>query len=154
MYIDEQTQLSDDSHTASLVEQVARFGRLWLRHLHESVEHPSLNPARLRLLGALQVDGPQIMHSLAVALGSTPRNVTTLVDGLERDGLVRRTEHPTDRRATIVTLTDQGAELCASWWDGYQARAGAVLAALPEEDRLALGRIVGRLSDLLEDRPA
>ena len=41
----------------------------------------------------------------------TPRNVTGLVDGLADAGLVTREPHPTDRRATLVTLTPAGASL-------------------------------------------
>jgi len=37
--------------------------------------------------------------------------VTKRVDRLEAAGLVRRTSHPTDRRATLVDLLDPGREL-------------------------------------------
>ena len=36
------------------------------------------------------------------------RNMTAAVDALEIDGLVRRTAHPSDRRATLVELTKDG----------------------------------------------
>lgn len=35
--------------------------------------------------------------------------MTTLVDALEAEGWVERRPHPTDRRATLVVLTDEGA---------------------------------------------
>jgi len=35
--------------------------------------------------------------------------MTALVDSLEAEGLVRRKPHPTDRRATMVELTEDGA---------------------------------------------
>ncbi|MDQ4116726.1 MAG: MarR family transcriptional regulator, partial [Actinomycetota bacterium] len=37
-----------------------------------------------------------------------PTSVTNIVDRLQHDGLVRRVAHPTDRRATLVELTDDG----------------------------------------------
>jgi DNA-binding MarR family transcriptional regulator len=37
--------------------------------------------------------------------------VTNLIDGLERDGLVRREAHQQDRRATLALITDRGREL-------------------------------------------
>lgn len=40
-----------------------------------------------------------------------PTSVTNIVDRLERDGLVRRTPHPTDRRTTLVEITTEGEEL-------------------------------------------
>ena len=43
---------------------------------------------------------------------SEPRNVmVTVVDKLERQGLVARMPHPGDRRAFAVTLTDKAREL-------------------------------------------
>jgi hypothetical protein len=37
----------------------------------------------------------------------SPRNVTGLVDGLAESGFVTREPHPTDRRATLVALTER-----------------------------------------------
>lgn len=39
-------------------------------------------------------------------LGATATNVTAFVDSLENDGLVVRRGHPTDRRATVLELSD------------------------------------------------
>jgi DNA-binding MarR family transcriptional regulator len=44
-----------------------------------------------------------------------PRNVTSLVDALESAGFVARSPHPTDRRATVVSLTRQGTILVTDW---------------------------------------
>jgi DNA-binding MarR family transcriptional regulator len=49
-----------------------------------------------------------MMRTLADGLGLSARNVTAVADALEADGLVRRVAHPTDRRATILELTDAG----------------------------------------------
>jgi DNA-binding MarR family transcriptional regulator len=42
-----------------------------------------------------------------------PTSVTSTVDRLERDGLVRRVTHPDDRRITLAEITDAGRELTA-----------------------------------------
>jgi MarR family 2-MHQ and catechol resistance regulon transcriptional repressor len=42
----------------------------------------------------------------------TAANVTYLIDGLEKEGLVRRITNPSDRRATFVELTDKGRSVC------------------------------------------
>lgn len=54
-----------------------------------------------------QPDGLK-MKELSSFLMVTGANVTGLTDELERDGLVLRTNSPTDRRAWIVTLTRKG----------------------------------------------
>ncbi|MEY2583068.1 MAG: hypothetical protein QOE09_2917 [Ilumatobacteraceae bacterium] len=48
------------------------------------------------------------MKSLADALGLSARNLTAVADSLESDGLLRRVAHPSDRRATLLELTDDG----------------------------------------------
>ena len=50
----------------------------------------------------------------------TARNMTAIIDALEECGLVRRTRHPHDRRATVVELTAAGQK------EADQARHQAV----------------------------
>jgi DNA-binding MarR family transcriptional regulator len=71
------------------------------------------------------------MSELAQALGIDKPNATTVVDDLEGLGLVRRTPHPTDRRAKIVETTAEG--------DRLAARADEILGR-PPEALAALGR--------------
>jgi DNA-binding MarR family transcriptional regulator len=47
---------------------------------------------------------------LADALGITTSSVTSLIDRMERSGLVKRQPHPRDRRRTVVQLTKYGVE--------------------------------------------
>lgn len=50
---------------------------------------------------------------LARRLGIAPRSATEVVDALAERGLVQRTPSPTDRRATMLSVTDAGRELLA-----------------------------------------
>jgi DNA-binding MarR family transcriptional regulator len=36
------------------------------------------------------------------------QTLTSIIDGLERDGLIRRMAHPHDRRSILVSITDAG----------------------------------------------
>ncbi|MFI1358122.1 MarR family winged helix-turn-helix transcriptional regulator [Streptomyces sp. NPDC020898] len=72
------------------------------------VAERGLTTARAGLLWALLHDGPMTQRALAARLGVTPRNVTGLLDALQADGLVAREAHPSDRRATLVSLTAKG----------------------------------------------
>jgi DNA-binding MarR family transcriptional regulator len=74
-----------------------------------------LTPARAEVIWLLHRTGPQTQRQLSHALKCTPRNVTGLVDALETAGIITRNPHPTDRRATLVTLTPQGKTLAAPW---------------------------------------
>jgi DNA-binding MarR family transcriptional regulator len=48
------------------------------------------------------------MRVMGERLQLHPTSVTNIVDRLERDGLVKRVPHPTDRRTTLVEITDEG----------------------------------------------
>lgn len=48
------------------------------------------------------------MRVMGERLQLHPTSVTNIVDRLEKDGLVNRLPHPTDRRTTLVEITDDG----------------------------------------------
>ncbi|MEU6410926.1 MarR family transcriptional regulator [Microbispora sp. NPDC046933] len=71
---------------------------------------------------------------LARAAGVSSRNVTGLVDTLERDGLVRRVPDPGDRRSVLAEITPAGSE----WIEAFRKPSRLAMKALfqgftPEE---------------------
>src|SRR3954469_21492515 len=66
---------------------------------------------------------PMTMGELAQVLDIDRPNATVLVDDLEAQGLVRRTPHPTDRRAKLVEATRKGTTVAR--------RAENILSAPP-----------------------
>lgn len=58
-----------------------------------------------------QLPEPLSHSQLAELLGVTKGSVTGLVDGLERDGYVKREDHGGDRRMRLISLTPAGQEL-------------------------------------------
>ncbi|NIH78922.1 MarR family winged helix-turn-helix transcriptional regulator [Amycolatopsis viridis] len=48
------------------------------------------------------------MRVMGERLQLHPTSVTNIVDRLEKDGLVKRMPHPTDRRTTLVEITSDG----------------------------------------------
>jgi DNA-binding MarR family transcriptional regulator len=125
---------------APILEQLRSEGLRWR----------GLTPARARLLRVLDDDGPQLMSELSRALDVTPRAVTGLVDGLEADEFARRTEHPSDRRATLVELTPAGRRFCREMRNGLERVARDLVGDAPAHDlatALALLKEVHRQLD-------
>lgn len=54
------------------------------------------------------------MRVIGSRLQVHPTSVTNAVDRLEAAGLVRREPHPSDRRATLVAITDAGRDVAAA----------------------------------------
>lgn len=90
-----------------LLEMSARFAHGFLRWVDASPAG-GLSYPRLRVLEALHCQGQAKMKTLADALGLTARNMTAVADSLEGEGLLRRVAHPSDRRATLLELTEGG----------------------------------------------
>jgi DNA-binding MarR family transcriptional regulator len=69
------------------------------------LEHHGLSEGRMGVLWRLRAQGSTTLGDLAESLDVSPRNITGLVDHLERDALVERFPDPEDRRAIRVRLT-------------------------------------------------
>jgi DNA-binding MarR family transcriptional regulator len=124
-------QISAADQLAESFEALIGEYMRWLR-----TQAPAGGPStsRLRLLESLHCDGAQKMSDLAEVLGVTPRNITALVDGLEEEGMVRRVAHPSDRRATLIELTDSApdpTQLMAA----HRAAIGQIFGCLNESEQ-------------------
>lgn len=94
--------------TNSPADAICEFVPPFLKYLREGTTKVGLTPARFQTLQALGQGQPCTMVELADRLSVTKRNITTLIDGLEKDGLAKRRPHPTDRRSKLVELTEKG----------------------------------------------
>ena len=66
--------------------------------------------AQVKLLAFIQRGDLVRSTDIGEAFGYAPRTVTVAIDGLERDGLVRREGIPNDRRVKRISLTDLGRD--------------------------------------------
>lgn len=78
--------------------------------------------------------------------------MTSRLDALEKEGLVRRLRDPADRRSVIVELTDKGRQKHEQAM-GIQAQKEALLAeALTGREKEELNKLLRRVMLTLEDR--
>jgi DNA-binding MarR family transcriptional regulator len=126
--------------------------RTTLRNLRRDVRDQlaplALTPSQHRLLRVVARSGePQRQTTLAAAMDVVPRSITSFVDDLEHAGLVERRPDPTDRRATLVALTDAGREMLAAADAERRRRADDLLARLTDPERAELLRLLHVLAD-------
>jgi DNA-binding MarR family transcriptional regulator len=145
--------MAEPDRTIALLDQVLEVAILINQDMNGSLGEYGLTPARTHLLWELFHRGPSTQRVLAQALGVTARNVTGLVDGLEETGYVDRHQHPEDRRATLVTLTDHGVDVMTQMKKGQEEFARLLFADLPERQRAALGRGLAHILDRLRELP-
>jgi DNA-binding MarR family transcriptional regulator len=137
-----------------LVAVFTAFGSVYRRWIGAQTRGDGMTYPRMRVLQVLSERGPSIMCVLSDELCVTARGVTSLVDGLEAEGLVRRQPHPTDRRATLVDLTDAGREWMRERFEVHAEHAAALFAKLDPDDQRTLLRIVHELIEALQQSPS
>jgi DNA-binding MarR family transcriptional regulator len=102
-----------DAVDEAVLRLEAQMAELWrrsrarIRTLARQV-HPQLDPASYPVLAVLVRDGPQRSSALGVVLELDKSTVSRQVDAAVRLGLVERVPDPTDARARLVGLTEEG----------------------------------------------
>ncbi|QNA93840.1 MULTISPECIES: MarR family winged helix-turn-helix transcriptional regulator [unclassified Microbacterium] len=133
-----------------LLDRLLQIGDLFQRDMARAFEGTGLTTARVHLLWTLQHAGPSTQKTLARLCEVSPRNITGLVDALEATGHVRRTPHPSDRRAVLVELTASASETMAQMQKEHTDLNATLLAAVAPEDRDAVERGVSAIAAHLE----
>lgn len=142
----------DKTLPLELVEAFVAFVPAYVKWMKSCLPENYLTHGRIRLLYALHRHGPRIMSELSDELEMTPRNITTLVDALEREGLACRRPHPKDRRATFIELTSRGAEGCATMYEEYAGAVSLLFSELSETDQGVLLSLVTTLRSALRNK--
>jgi MarR family transcriptional regulator, 2-MHQ and catechol-resistance regulon repressor len=104
-----------------------------------------ITESQLAVLEALQHLGPLTQGQLCQKILRSGSNLTTVVDNLERAGLVRRERDSTDRRVQIVHLTPKGEALITRAFPVHVERVTRVLSVLTPEEQVELGRLCRKL---------
>ncbi len=87
---------------------------------HEAAQFYGLSVLEAQAIGHLSAEPELGAGELARRLNLTPGSVTALVDRLQQAALIERRPHPSDRRRTLITLSDRGRGLAQDsyrWFD-------------------------------------
>jgi DNA-binding MarR family transcriptional regulator len=142
---------------APLDDIASRFGKLFFRMhrlLDRRMAECGASFAKLKFLMYLEKEGPSRATDIADLLGLAPRTVTEALDGLERDGLVRRDPDPGDRRAKRVSVTADGKDAIAATEPVRRLLVDRIFGVLSASDCAALDRILTRLSEAIDKEEA
>ena len=104
------------------------------RFVQAEADPHGLTDGAARVLMQLQHAGDQPLGSLAVGMHVSPKNITLLIDQLEKDGLVRRVPDPADRRSIRAQLTGEGHRLVGQFQREFMTRSLELVDDLPLED--------------------
>jgi DNA-binding MarR family transcriptional regulator len=99
------------STPTKLAEALIEIRSVMRRRVDAALAAKGLSLAKFKILSVLDENGPCQPSLLAATLNQVARSITDAIDVLERDGLVARTPHPTDRRARLLSITVKGSSL-------------------------------------------
>ncbi len=139
-----------DEGLAGLFTLAALLGDAMGRRLDQH----GLTRARAQLIWVLHEHGAMTQRELSRALHCSPPNVTSLLDALETAGFASRQPHPTDRRATIATLTELGTRTAAQWSAEFDEFAAAVFATLDTPELTGFVNSLNRVMSELREAVA
>jgi DNA-binding MarR family transcriptional regulator len=135
------------------VETAARL-RLVMLRLARALRHQgstALSPSQVSALASVDEFGPLRISALA-ALESVGAPVATrVVASLEELDLLKRTEDPEDKRASLVELSDHGREVLAALWRERTIGLRSRLERLTPDERSRLELALPALEKLARD---
>ena len=144
-------ELFEPLHVATDVVEALAALKLAGRSLHllqeRWAEQHGLTEGRLGVLFRLYRCGDTPLGDLAEGLESTPRNITGLVDHLERDGLVERVPDRRDRRSVHARLTATGKERIESIWKQGLEHQFEIAAGIGKDDLAQLRHVCLQLAE-------
>jgi DNA-binding MarR family transcriptional regulator len=125
--------------TTTLIEK--RVRRLLLERFQTTLPRFDLMAQLYRVPAGLK------MSELSRRMMVTGGNVTGITDLLERDGLVRRSEDPRDRRASRVSLTPPGRRAFRLMAEQHESWIIEALAGVSPAELRELAGLLGRVKD-------
>ena len=89
--------------------------------------------------------GPQAQNILGEKILKSNSNMTTVIDNLEKRGLVRRERAVDDRRKIIVHLTDSGRDLITEIFPEHVEAIQSQFAVLTTQEKQVLSELLRKL---------
>jgi DNA-binding MarR family transcriptional regulator len=108
-----------------------------------------LSVAKYQAIGELvRAGGPLALSALAESQQCVRSNITQLVDRLEADGLAKRVDDPTDRRAVLAVITPLGAERFAAGTEAVVKVKHELMSGVSDADRANFLRVLTALRNV------
>lgn len=125
--------------------------RLIHRVMDAWAEQHGLSGARISILFLLWHHAEGVpLGVMASRLNVSPRNVTGLIDNLERDGLVVRIPDPADRRTVLARLTEHGSQRIDAMWEETIRHQSELLEGFSEDELVQLRHLCLRVVTKLQ----
>jgi DNA-binding MarR family transcriptional regulator len=130
-------------HTGFLL---ARMGHVAAKQFSGRLEELGLTTRMWGALNVLDAEGAITQQTLGKCTGIDPSSMVSTIDDLEAAGLVERHQHPSDRRAHALHLTDEGRAVLSRGRQLARQAQEDLLTPLTTDERKQLHDLLLRLA--------
>lgn len=137
-----ESNVLNDGGDATLYRILGRTSRAMRLHLEDTVSDVPGGMSAWAVLRCLHQDGPATQVEIATAIGLADSTLTRRLDSMENTGLVTRTVDPSDKRRTIVALSERGETLYEVQRERADAATATFIKGIAGSDLEALARVI------------
>jgi MarR family transcriptional regulator, 2-MHQ and catechol-resistance regulon repressor len=135
----------DELRTLDTFIKLTRCTNSLLGRLSERNTVGDLTWSQFAVLETLYHLGPMTQGEISAKVLKSGSNMTTVIDNLERDGLVRRERDTQDRRVIHVNLTDKGSHKIEAVLPVHVAALVEEFSVLSPKEQETLGQLCKKL---------
>lgn len=139
-------------HTTRIEQQLTVLMRRMQRvKMPTPTGEVELDRSAYGIMCRLADEGPNRLGSLAQAFGLDPSTITRQVQSLEQAGWAVRRHDPSDRRAAILDLTDEGRALLHATRERRRRWLRAAIDDWSEADQQEFARLLEQFNGSLDE---
>ena len=118
-------------------------------HAKKLAKESGLTTSKLLVLQTIAEEGEVTIGGIASQVNLTQATITTIVDFLQKQGLVQRERATSDKRKVFVTLTDKGRQILENAPTALHDRFSEEFECLEEWEQMQIAAVLKRLSGML-----
>lgn len=129
-----------------------RLIRVWMKAsksiyelILQDITRHELSVENFRVLEFLYNKGPHTIQKISKQLSIASGSITHVVNKLEKRGCVKREKSPTDRRSSIVVLTEKGQDLFQNIFPEHVKALSEIVSSLDNEEKVQLTDLLKKL---------
>ena len=139
-----------DGSANECIVGIVRAGEAFVALANQSLNSYQLSPAARQALAILDGAGePLSPTEIARRLIVTTASITSLLDTLQRRGLVERRPDPADRRRLLITITPAAQELVRRFVPEIVALQASVMRDIPDQERRQFVAVLTRIREAI-----
>lgn len=124
---------------------INHLARLFCRKLHQHIQPLGIVTGQFPILRELWEKDGVTQRELLQKLDIEQATLANTLTRMERDGLIRRTKHPSDARARQIWLTEQASAIKTDAYGAAKQVNQEALAGLSEGERLHFLELMWKL---------